>query len=82
MASAGMLTCMHASDATANPQGGTVSAGSASITGQGTPLVQVNQQTDRAVIDWKSFNIAPGEVTRFQQPFVSSAILNCNGART
>jgi len=42
--------------AAANPLGGTVSAGSAAITGQGTPVVQVNQVSDRAVIDWQSFN--------------------------
>ena len=62
--------------AVANPQGGTVSAGSAAIQGQGTPVVQVNQASDRAVIDWKSFNIAAGERTQFQQPSASSAILN------
>ena len=62
--------------ALANPQGGTVSAGAAAIQGQGSPVVQVDQHTDRAVIDWASFNIAPGETTRFQQPSATSAILN------
>jgi filamentous hemagglutinin family protein len=57
------------------PQGGVVSGGAAQITGQG-PVVQINQQTDRAVIDWQAFNIAPGEEARFSQPSVSSAILN------
>ena len=65
-----------ASPAQANPVGGTLSAGAAAISGQGTPVVQVNQASDRAVIDWKSFNIAPGEATRFKQPSVASAILN------
>ena len=65
-----------ASPAHANPVGGTVSAGTATISGQGTPVVQVNQNSDRAVIDWKSFNIAPGESTRFKQPSATSAILN------
>ena len=65
-----------ASPAHANPVGGTVSAGAATISGQGTPVVQVNQASDRAVIDWKSFNIAPGEATRFKQPSAASAILN------
>ena len=62
--------------ALANPEGGTVSTGAATIQGQGSRVVQVNQSTDRAVIDWNSFDIAPGEVTRFQQPSASSAILN------
>jgi len=60
----------------ANPQGEVVSAGSAAISGQDTPVVQVNQFSDRAVIDWKSFNIAPGEATRFTQPSATAAILN------
>jgi hypothetical protein len=53
--SAGMMSCIHAGEASANPQGGTISAGAATIQGQGTPVVQVNQASDRAVIDWKSF---------------------------
>ena len=65
-----------ASPAHANPVGGTVSAGAATISGQGTPVVQVNQNSDRAVIDWKSFNIAPNETTRFNQPSATSAVLN------
>jgi filamentous hemagglutinin family protein len=76
LAAAGMSVCLSARDAAANPQGGTVSAGSAAISNQGTAVMQVDQASDRAVIDWNSFNIAPGETTRFQQPSVSSAILN------
>src|SRR5262245_50848432 len=67
---------LAAATAQANPQGGQVSAGAAVIQGQGTPLVQVTQQTDRAVIDWNSFNIVAGERTQFHQPSASSAILN------
>src|SRR5215475_9768773 len=74
--SASMLSCIDASEVLANPQGGVVSAGAATIQGQGTPIVEVNQVSDRAVIDWKSFNITPGESTRFKQPSVSSLILN------
>jgi len=57
------------------PQGATVSGGSAQITGDGGVL-QVNQGTDRAVIDWQSFNIAASEIAKFNQPSASSAILN------
>jgi len=70
------LAALAVAPAQANPKGGMVSAGSASISGQGTSLVQVNQQSDRAVIDWRSFNIGAGEATRFNQPSSSSAILN------
>jgi filamentous hemagglutinin family protein len=69
------LAALAASPAYANPQGGQVSAGQASIHAQG-PALTVVQHTDRAVLDWSSFNIAPGETTRFDQPSASSAILN------
>ena len=70
------VTALASSPAHANPLGGNVSAGSAGISGQGTSVLEVNQASDRAVIDWKSFNIAPNETTRFNQPSVTSAILN------
>jgi filamentous hemagglutinin family protein len=74
--SAGMLSCIDAGEASANPQGGMVHAGAAAIRGQGTSALQIDQVSDRAVIDWQSFDIAPGESTRFQRPSVSSLILN------
>ena len=67
------LAALACAPALANPQGGTVSAGAATIQGQGSSRVQINQASDRAVIDWQSFNIAPGETTRFQQPSVGSS---------
>src|SRR5579883_2843434 len=68
----------------ANPQGGQVSGGSATISSPSANTVQINQSSDKAVIDWQSFNIAPNETTRFVQPSSSSIILNrinpANGA--
>ncbi|HEY9034989.1 MAG TPA: filamentous hemagglutinin N-terminal domain-containing protein, partial [Pseudomonadales bacterium] len=61
--------------AMANPQGGTVVAGSASLHSSGNTLT-VQQQTQRAIINWQSFDIAGGETTRFVQPDSSSAVLN------
>lgn len=59
----------------ANPEGGTVSGGSASITT--TPkTVDIHQSTNRAIIDWRSFDIAPDETTQFHQPTTSSVTLN------
>lgn len=59
----------------ANPQGGQVVAGAASInTVPGT--VTVTQQTHAAVINWQSFSINSGEQTKFIQPSSSSAVLN------
>ncbi|MFM9889677.1 MAG: YDG domain-containing protein [Rickettsiales bacterium] len=61
--------------ANANPQGGVVSAGQASISSAGSTL-SVHQQTDRAVIDWQGFDISAGERTEFQQPSAASIALN------
>ena len=43
------------------------SAGSATIKSSGTTET-ITQTSDRAVIDWSSFNIGSGETTRFVQP--------------
>lgn len=59
----------------ANPEGGAVATGSAGITSR-PGQVTVTQQSDRAVINWKSFDIRQGETTTFVQPGVKSAVLN------
>lgn len=61
--------------ASANPAGGNVVAGSATIHQAGNTLT-VNQATQNAIINWNSFSIANGEHTRFNQPGVNSAVLN------
>ena len=58
-----------------NPSGGTVTGGSANIVTSGNTL-NIDQSTQRAVIDWRSFNIAPTETTKFNQPSSSSVTLN------
>ncbi|MBY0428852.1 MAG: filamentous hemagglutinin N-terminal domain-containing protein, partial [Alphaproteobacteria bacterium] len=59
----------------ANPIDGTVSAGDARIDAAGTTLT-VTQASDKAVIDWRGFDIAHGETTEFKQPSASSMTLN------
>ncbi len=59
----------------ANPTGGVVVGGSASITNSGTTLT-VSQTTARAIINWNDFSIASGQTTRFVQPSATSAALN------
>ena len=59
----------------ANPEGGTVTAGSATITESGKKL-DVHQQSQNAVIDWRSFDIGVDEHTEFHQPSSSSTALN------
>ncbi len=70
----GLLAC--AGLARANPSGGSVAAGSATISGTGTPSVTINQLSNTAIINWNSFSISSGEVTTFVQPSAASAVLN------
>ncbi len=60
----------------ANPTGGVVVLGDAQIQNTFPGLTTIHQQTDRAVIDWSTFNIASGEQTNFIVPDVNSATLN------
>lgn len=62
-------------NAYANPVDGVVSGGAATIEESGKNL-NINQTSDRAVIDWRSFNIEADEATRFNQPSASSMTLN------
>lgn len=59
----------------ANPQGGQVRQGQVRIDASPGHL-RIHQQSQRAVIDWESFSIDRGEVTRFLQPNASAAALN------
>lgn len=59
----------------ANPQDGVVSDGAANINTVGDTLY-VDQSTDKAVIDWNSFNIDANETTQFNQPSSSAITLN------
>jgi filamentous hemagglutinin family protein len=61
--------------ALANPEGGVISSGSATIE-TGPTRVDVRQSSDKAVIDWRSFNINKGETTQFHQPTTSSLTVN------
>jgi filamentous hemagglutinin family protein len=58
-----------------NPTGGQVAAGSATIDSSGKTLT-ITQASHTAIINWQSFSIAGGELTKFVQPSVTSAALN------
>jgi len=58
----------------ANPMGATVTQGTASFTTSGPQLTI--HTSDRTYINWSTFNIAPGETTRFVQPSSSSLVWN------
>ena len=60
----------------ANPLGGAVQSGSATINNPSTGLLTVNQSTDKVIINWQTFSIGAGEVTKFIQPSATSIALN------
>ena len=49
------------SGAYANPLGGQVVGGQATIAGQGTKTVTITQSSGSAIINWNTFNIGAGE---------------------
>lgn len=57
------------------PTGGQVKAGSASIT-QAPGATNIRQNSQRAVIDWTSFNIGAGGRVDIDQPNADAALLN------
>ncbi|PLX78683.1 MAG: hypothetical protein C0616_13480, partial [Desulfuromonas sp.] len=57
------------------PTGGTLTAGQATIE-QSADSLTVQQQSDRAAIDWQTFNVGRDNSVHFEQPSSSSAILN------
>ena len=71
----GGVAFLWTSTVQANPVGEQVVAGAAGFERVGGALT-VTQGTDRAVINWSSFSIGAGEITKFVQPNSSSAVLN------
>jgi filamentous hemagglutinin family protein len=72
---AGLLACALAGGvAFANPTGPQIVAGQVSIVGSGNQLSITN--SPGAIINWQSFSISAGELTRFIQQSSSSSVLN------
>ena len=69
-----MLASAHT--ALANPEGASVEAGSATIGQADVNTLLIQQQTQRAIINWESFNVGNGETTRFVLPDAQSVTLN------
>ena len=57
------------------PTGGQVSAGQAQISTSGANMV-IQQGSDRAAINWQSFNVGKDAQVQFQQPNAGSVVLN------
>jgi len=62
--------------ASANPQGGVVVGGNATISQPAPNQVTITQQSNRAIINWQGFSIGQRDATTFQQPSPSSVALN------
>lgn len=60
---------------TARPQGGAVVAGAASIS-QTASRTAVTQTSQRAAVDWRSFDVGRDHAVAFQQPNAASVMLN------
>lgn len=71
----GLVTFAAPFDAAANPEGGTVVGGSATLSADGK-VTTIDQSSDRVIIDWRTFDIEVGETTRFNQPGADSIALN------
>ncbi|GGD04666.1 hypothetical protein GCM10011587_05570 [Pyruvatibacter mobilis] len=74
-------TAAHAIDPNTLPQGGNVVGGAATVSQSGARL-DVNQSSDRAVIDWRSFDIGSDAHVNFAQPGSSSIAVNRVNAST
>ncbi|HUB84335.1 MAG TPA: filamentous hemagglutinin N-terminal domain-containing protein, partial [Rhizomicrobium sp.] len=62
--------------AMANPAGGSVAVGSATITNPSATQTVINQSSKRALINWNSFSIQPGASVTFNQPNSKSLTVN------
>ena len=58
------------------PSGGSVAAGSATITQPNSTTLNINQSTNQAIINWNTFSVGRGDTVNFNQPSSSSATLN------
>ena len=70
-----LMLCGTIDYAYALPEGGVVRGGSAVMVTSGNAL-DVTQGSDKAIIDWRGFDIGSGEKTEFHQPRASSVAIN------
>ncbi len=61
--------------ALAGPAGGSVVQGSAAISQSGS-VTNINQSTNKAIINWQGFSIGANETVNFNQPSSAAATLN------
>jgi filamentous hemagglutinin family protein len=73
---AAFLLSAVGSAALAGPEGASVVKGTAVVSGIGTGAVTINQSSDRAVLDWRSYSVDLNESVRYNQPGAGSISLN------
>ncbi|WP_418186373.1 MBG domain-containing protein [Aliarcobacter lanthieri] len=71
----GLISLVVASNLYGAPSGGTVVNGTATINQAGN-TTNINQSTNKSIINWQSFNIGNGETVNFNQPNSNSITLN------
>lgn len=71
----GAAFCLALPSASANPNGGQVTAGSAQIEQNGANTA-INQSSQSAIINWQDFSIDANESVNFYQPSSSAVTLN------
>ena len=69
-----VAACFNTTTTQANPTNPVVTNGAAQFTTAGNLLTVTN--TPNAIINWQSFSIGAGEITKFVQQSASSAVLN------
>ena len=65
----------YAIDSATLPAGGQITAGTGTITANGTQMT-INQTSPQLIANWESFNIGENAAVRFNQPGISSLALN------
>ena len=75
MVATAFMAFVVSGNAMSAPLGGVVATGQATITTEPN-RVQINQTTDKAVINWQNFDIKSNEHTEFKQPSTDSITLN------
>jgi len=71
-----ILVCNLNTYILANPKGANIISGDVSIKNESPTKLAIHQKTNKAIINWDSFNIGVKEHTQFYQPSSNSITLN------
>ncbi|MDH0737390.1 filamentous hemagglutinin N-terminal domain-containing protein [Achromobacter spanius] len=71
-----LIGSLASGGAHANPTGGNVVGGAATIIDRGNGTLDIKQSTGKAIINWKDFSIGANETVNFRQPGGKSVTLN------